>query len=114
MKKLIAGIVASVALVGCTTTKIQYVDKLVYVAVKVDDSLFQLGAMPTPPTKEQFIFLTPTDQTETITLLKGQRDLLVDYSVDMTRDSGVCRARLERIKKLQDKQVQTIEKRGAP
>lgn len=112
MKNFIASLFLVILLVGCTTTKVQYVEKTIYVPVKLDDSLFQLGKMPTPPTREKFIFLTPTTPSETIALLKGQRDLLVDFNLDLMRDSGVCRVRLENIKELQDQQVQTIEKRG--
>ena len=108
---MVAAVVAMM-LVGCTTTKIQYVEKVVYVAVKTDESLFQLDDMPSPPPREKFIFLTPTNPGETITLLKGQRDMLVDYGIDLVRDNGICRARLSRIKKLQAEQVKIIEKKG--
>ena len=108
LKKLLI-ILGCVVLAGCVTTQIQYVDKIVYVPVKVDDSLFKLDPVPQPPGKEEFV-KKPKNKDEVIMLLRSQRDMPVDYAEDLLQDTAMCRVRLTSIQELQQKQVENILK----
>lgn len=110
MKRLLT-LFLSFILTGCVTTQIKYVDKIVYVPVTIDQNLFKLDDVTKPPTEDKFVFIKPKNQVEMITLLKGQRDLLSDYSKDLLKDVGICRARIVSIKELHDLQLEIMNKK---
>ena len=113
MTKEWIGVLVAGALVSGCATKIEYVERTVYVPVKVEASLFKMDVIPMPPSQDKFIAMKPKNQTEMIQLLRGQRDLLVEYSQDLLVDTGMCRARLRSIRDLIDEQAKTIEKKGS-
>lgn len=112
MMRFLSSLFLLLILTGCATTDIKYVEKVVYVPVKVDDHLFKLSQVPVPPGREKFIFLTPKNKDDTILLLKGQRDLLAEYAQDLLKDTGMCRARVSEIYDLQKQQVEIIKSKG--
>ena len=112
MLRIFLSMVVAMMVSGCITPQIKYVDKIVYVPVKIDENLFKMEDIPRPPRKEQFVFLEPKNKDDIITLLKGQRDILVEYSQDLLKDDGMCRSRLSKIYTLQLEQVDAIKNKG--